>query len=42
MREADDWSRGWGTEEGAVEFLTSQGREATEEAVRLAVARASG
>ena len=39
MREADDWSRSWGSEEGAVEFLTSQGREATEEAVRFQSSR---
>ena len=27
LRDADDWSRSWGTDEAAVDFLQGQGRE---------------
>ena len=33
-RGTEEWARGWGTEEGATEFLRSQGQDVTEDGVR--------
>jgi class 3 adenylate cyclase len=39
MRDAEDWSRSWGTTEGAIENLRYHGREPDEEAVRHQASR---
>ncbi len=39
LRDADDWSRSWGTDEAAVDFLQGQGREPTQEEVKWQASR---
>ena len=39
LRDAEEWARGWGTDEAAAEFLESQGRKPTDEEIKWHASR---